>query len=356
MPIDLPRSSRDYRNPWYDSSFKLIFTSKECLVTLLNSLLPMKIDEIHSVSRTVTRSAPPTPSTSAPVSPKIRKRPLSVPGLTSSFDDLTIANTEEVGKFPGDRVVGYDIRAVTMNNVTVDVEMQWAPHQFFLHRIEYYSSRLVGAQGYAGKKAPRDIVVKARMQDPDTEPPIKLSSIKGTPPQLHDRYVCWAQPTFDPENCIPKLDRNTPVMPLHCVVYYCLISLPAYRTQYVARKTTLETPSTSSILDMILSVLAYTGDDRIRADISDVILKHKKIQPLLEKLRGSAMSENDRFEYEADKRNEKDDASKLETEEARGLELGRELEAKSDVLKCAGVTEDVLRGWYKEEGISTPGK
>ncbi|RKO85841.1 hypothetical protein BDK51DRAFT_46280 [Blyttiomyces helicus] len=143
-------------------------------------------------------------------------------------------------------------------------------------------------------------------------------------------------------------------MPFHSVVYYCLISLPAYCTQYVARKTTLETPSTSSILDMILWVLAYTGDDRIKADIPD--------------LRGSAMSEKDRFEYEADKRREKDDASRLETAEVRGLERGRELEAKrfavqliklgcmkfSDVLKCAGVAEDVLRGWYTEEGISTP--
>ncbi|RKO94172.1 hypothetical protein BDK51DRAFT_52231 [Blyttiomyces helicus] len=68
-------------------------------------------------------------------------------------------------------------------------------------------------------------------------------------------------------------------MPFQSVVHNCLISLPAYRAQYVACKTSLATPSTSLILAMILLVLAYTGEDRIKANVSDVILKHEKIQP-----------------------------------------------------------------------------
>ncbi|RKP33794.1 hypothetical protein BJ085DRAFT_10464, partial [Dimargaris cristalligena] len=52
----------------------------------------------------------------------------------------------------------------TMEGTTVDVEMQRAPQQFFLHRMEYYASRLlVTSQGYSGKKEKRPNVEQKKV-------------------------------------------------------------------------------------------------------------------------------------------------------------------------------------------------
>ncbi|RKO88312.1 hypothetical protein BDK51DRAFT_49437 [Blyttiomyces helicus] len=108
---------------------------------------------------------------------------------------------------------------------------------------------------------PKNLKAEARMADLETLERFKLSSIKGTPPHLHDRYVLWAQPAFDPETCLPPLDRNTELLPFHNILHYCFVSLPEFRGG--------PTPST---MDMTLWILAFAGDDRLWARIPGEIL------------------------------------------------------------------------------------
>jgi len=145
----LTMRTSEFINPCTDSGFKRLFLYKETLILFLNSILPVEVAEVSQIR---VRSLPSTPSEprSEPQSPRPRSSSNPSPVL-----DIQYEPTELLGVELFSRLIRYDILCVSKDKKMFIVEMQMASETYFLHRMHYYSSRLISErQGWRGKQIP----------------------------------------------------------------------------------------------------------------------------------------------------------------------------------------------------------
>ncbi|RKO94449.1 hypothetical protein BDK51DRAFT_28851 [Blyttiomyces helicus] len=334
--------------------FKRLFTNKSSLLTLLNSLLPSKVDSILHVERITTRSAPSTPSGSAPSSSAPRSRSTTVSLPQSPFADLEFANTEEVGDVHGVTLVRYDIVAVTSEGVTIIVEMQRAAHTFFAQRMSYYSSRLlVRRQGWFGKRKPRDLAQEAKEEearvDGLSEGRLKrakleeknwdyrlqpvyviaicdfdLKKLKDLPDPIRSCYVAWAEAAFDRSRCLlpPPLRRGVPPS-LWSNTF--LPRIPPGLSPCLESRPNLDPASRKG--DGVARERQWVSD--IRGDfmhLTDIPPPHSPLQnnSILLQMKLASLTPQERSEYDLDVKTSGDLAVVFSTVREEGREEGRE--------------------------------
>jgi hypothetical protein len=126
--------------------------NKDFLILFLNAIIPDNfgirvslIDEIQEQSQ----SAPNTPTIQEESSEIERVRRHSLPPPIRSLQYLP---TQDDGFYDSEKMIVYDILAVTDQGAFVNIEMQRAGQKFFKDRLLYYTAKLVSKQGFPGKR------------------------------------------------------------------------------------------------------------------------------------------------------------------------------------------------------------
>jgi hypothetical protein len=141
----------EYLSLFTNTGFKRLFSNKPALISFLNAIMTVKNIQVIDIQQIQRVTSAPSSRVTTPSTSQETQR-ASTPGPIS---DLFPLESEDTGRIFDSKLIRYDLVVVTADNTIINVEIQKARQTYFLHRLSYYSSRLiVKHRGWVGTGQP----------------------------------------------------------------------------------------------------------------------------------------------------------------------------------------------------------
>lgn len=202
--------SSEYVEFTSDFGFKRLMSDKKVLLQFLNSVLDDAIEDIILLEEVKQSASAPTSPTEETELEKTRSRSASA---AEQRTNAVFLSEQGPGELSTDKSIIYDLVCVTDKEEFINIEMQKAKQEYFLHRGLYYAARLIGRQGWKGGDsitsyfAHHSKAEKKRL-DKKWEWELKktyhigiidfsIASLKDVPEKYQDSWMVWSQLAFN---------------------------------------------------------------------------------------------------------------------------------------------------------------
>ncbi|KAJ3279790.1 hypothetical protein HK104_001161 [Borealophlyctis nickersoniae] len=224
--------------------------------------------------------------------------------------------------------------------------MQRAAETYFVHRMQFYSARMVASQGWKGQAPPRNLFAEALESEINLEEDLdveefgrrshlkrsapekwsyelkevyivavcdfKLHTIEGISKDYQKYWKVYASTYINPQHSATNAVATARFLPLHTATTFILLSLPNF---------TKSPASCEGILEKFVWLLGHLGTDR-KAAILPAWFEDAELQIVRSRLLHESLSSEEKKQYERDLKVATDAFSFLDSYYKRGRDEG----------------------------------